>query len=106
MDDLYHYYGSDLDVSATGDLQSVSGVDRSQQRVLRRLLTNPGEYLAHPEYGAGLPKMVGEVTDVPKIKALIIGQMLLEPSVSKMPAPIVDVQAIAGGISCQFLVSM
>lgn len=99
MEDLYHYFGDDLSDSATGDLQSVSGITRGQQRILRRLLTNPGDYIWHPDYGAGLPRYVGQVLDEAKLKALIRGQVLLEESVAKTPEPTVTLQEITDGIS-------
>lgn len=99
MFDLNHYFGADIAASATGDLLPAEGVTRSQQRVLRRLLTNPGDYIWHPDYGAGLPRYVGSVMDVSKMRALIRGQVLLEDSVAKTPEPVIDVQAISGGMT-------
>lgn len=99
MNDLYCYWGSDLTASATGDLLPVDTTIRGQQRILRRLLTNPGDYIFHPEYGAGLPRFVGSVADPQKIRALIRGQVLLEDSVAKTPEPDVSLQFIPGGIS-------
>lgn len=99
MNDLYQYFGDDLNPSATGDLQPVVTTTRGQQRILRRLLTNPGDYIWHPDYGAGLPRYVGSVIDVRQIKALIRGQVLLEDSVAKTPEPVIDVQAIQGGMT-------
>lgn len=99
MNDLYQYFGDDLNPSATGDLQPVAATTRGQQRILRRLLTNPGDYIWHPDYGAGLPRYVGSVIDVRQIKALIRGQVLLEDSVAKTPEPVIDVQAIQGGMT-------
>lgn len=99
MNDLYQYFGADLNSSATGDLQPVAATTRGQQRILRRLLTNPGDYIWHPEYGAGLPRYVGSVIDVRQMKALVRGQILMEDSVAKTPEPVIDVQAITGGIA-------
>jgi hypothetical protein len=99
MNDLSHYIGGDLLASPTGDLQPASGTLRGQQRVLRRLLTNPGDCLFHPTYGAGLPKYVGQATDVAKIQALIRGQILLEDSVARSPAPTINVSPIKGGVA-------
>lgn len=98
INDLYQYFGDDLSPSATGDLQPVTSTVRGQQRILRRLLTNPGDYIWHPEYGAGLPRYVGSVVDVRQMKALIRGQVLMEESVAKTPEPAVDVQTIPGGM--------
>lgn len=97
LQDVDHVWDVDLRLSPSGDLGRVSGLERSKQRVLRRLLTNPGDYIWHPEYGAGLPRKVGSTLDVAKLTALIRGQMLLEVSVARSPAPTVSVQAIPNG---------
>lgn len=105
LNDLDHYWGNDIAASPTGDLGTVDSVARGQQRILRRLLTNPGDALGppdypfHPEYGAGLPRLVGTVTDLASIKALIRGQILLEDSVARLPEPDITVNAITGGVS-------
>lgn len=95
INDLNHYWGSDLTPGPTGDLQAVNGTVRGQQRVLRRLLTNPGDYVSHPDYGAGLPQYVGQLLDSGKIIALIRSQILLEESVARVPAPQITVQQMA-----------
>lgn len=111
MSDLNHFYGNDLTLSPTGDFSQVTGTNQGLQRVLRRLLTNPavvdsngnvqvaGDYIFHPDYGAGLPRMVGDVVNIPKIRAIIRGQMFLEACVSRNPEPIITVTAIQGGVS-------
>jgi hypothetical protein len=111
MSDLNHYFGSDLALSATGDLLKVDGTTQGQQRVLRRLLTNPalldangnvtvqGDYIFHPSYGAGLPRMVGDTVNIPKIMGVIRGQILLEAAVARNPEPIIKVTEIQGGVS-------
>ncbi len=48
MYDLYHYVGTDLSVSPSGDLLSVTGTERRKQKILRRLITNPGELVFSP----------------------------------------------------------
>ena len=45
MPDLAHQFGADLVAGATGDLAVVDGPALGRQRVLRRLLTNPGDYI-------------------------------------------------------------
>lgn len=104
--DLDHFIGADLSVSATGDLQGVTDTKRGQQRVLRRLLTNPGDYIFQPTYGAGLPSYVGSTADIAKIKALISGQMFLEDAVARSPAPVVDVKAIPSGDGGGFAIAI
>ncbi|PHV13716.1 phage tail protein [Janthinobacterium sp. BJB303] len=111
MSDLNHYFGGDLSQSSTGDLLKVDGTEEGVQRLLRRLLTNPalidadgntlipGDYIFHPDYGAGLPRMIGDTVDIPKIKGRIQGQMFLEACVARSPAPVITVTEILGGVS-------
>lgn len=105
LTDLDHYIGGDIGPSASGDLQGVVGITRGQQKLLRRLLTNPqdsdaaGDYIFHPTYGAGLPKYVGRLASLQEIKALIKGQCLLEDAVAKSPPPEVTVKSIVDGIT-------
>jgi hypothetical protein len=88
MKDIYHYIGGDLSTSPTGDLRPVESTERGKQRVLRRLMTNPGDYIFHPAYGAGN-----------EWKALILGQMLLEDAVAQDPTPTVTLTIIEQGVS-------
>ena len=92
--DLDHYIGADLSVAVGGDLTTATDTLRGQQRVLRRLLTNPGDYIFHPDYGAGLPAFVGQAADIAKIRARVRGQMLMEDAVAKVPAPDIEVSTI------------
>lgn len=91
MKDLNQYVGDDLSLSPTGSLSPVEGIERGKQRVLRRLITNPGDYLFNPEYGAGLGRYVGALMNIPEIISLIRGQILLEACVAKKPAPVISV---------------
>ena len=99
LNDLSQYMGADLSPSSTGDLQSCTNSLRSQQRVLRRLLTNPGDYIFQLDYGTGLAKYIGQTTNIPEITALIKGQLFLEDSVGQSPEPIINVTPINGGIT-------
>ena len=89
---------SDLTLSVTGDLATVSLLPRSQKRVMRRLMTPPGSYIFHPTYGGGLGSYVGQPVDIAKVTAVIVGQMRLEASVAKSPAPTVVVTPIPQGL--------
>ena len=91
MNDLLQQWGNDLAVDAHGDFALVSGALRSQQRVLRRLLTNPGDYIWQPSYGAGLAQFVGQPANPLQIEAIIRTQLLNEPAVAQTPAPSVTV---------------
>jgi hypothetical protein len=91
LNDLQHQWGGDLSVSSTGDLVVSSGIQRSQQRILRRLNTNPGSYIGQNNYGAGLPQFIGTNADAAEVAAVAQSQMILEDSVSPTPAPIVTI---------------
>jgi hypothetical protein len=99
MPDLDHTFGGDLSISASGDLLTADSLALSQERVLRRLLTNLGDYLWQPGYGGGLPAKVGQTEDVPGITALIRSQMTLEATVLQNPMPQVNVTTIPNGIA-------
>jgi hypothetical protein len=101
MPDLFHEWSSDIQGSANGDLLTADSVLLSQQSVLRRLLTNPGDYIWHPEYGAGLPAMIGMPIDVATVTRIIQTQMFLEDSVVRSPAPVINVSAIPNGMFVQ-----
>lgn len=103
LNDLNHWVGGDVAVSATGDLGTVTADQRTQQRIVRRLVTNPGDYIFHPDYGAGLPQKIGQTLDVSALRGLIRTQVLLEAGVAQTPEPQVDVSAIPNGVSVHIL---
>ena len=90
MADLNHLWGNDLAWSSTGDLAVTSMPSLTQQRVLRRLLTTPGEYIWSVGYGAGLAAFVGQPGAAIAIKAAIRGQISKEAAVAQFPAPVID----------------
>lgn len=93
MADISHVVGLDLALGPTGDLAVVSNPSLGQQRVLRRLLTNPGDYIWNLTYGAGLPGMVGRPTNPTAIQGLILSQMFRESAVAQSPVPQVTVSS-------------
>ncbi|MGH6958064.1 MAG: hypothetical protein ACREEW_15465 [Caulobacteraceae bacterium] len=92
MPDISHWWGEDLQVSATGDLALADGVELGEQRVLRRLLTNGGDYIWNVAYGAGLPGKVGALLDAPAIKSAVRSQLFQESQVARVPAPVITVR--------------
>ena len=98
MADAYHLFGSDLQVGATGDILTATGTEYGQQRVLRRLLTNPGDYLWSLDYGAGLARFVGQPASAPQLVALTRAQMRREASVALSPEPGVAVDVTGNGV--------
>ena len=102
MSDAQLGWGGDLGSSETGDIVVVGRPELGTERVLQRLLTNPGTYIWHPEYGAGLGQLVGQPVDVVGVQALIRSQMRLEAAVARSPEPVVAVQADpTGSLSVQ-----
>jgi phage baseplate assembly protein W len=95
LSDLWQIWSTDLQASNTGDLQTATGTDRGQQRIIRRLMTNPGDYIEDPTYGAGLPQYVGAPQSkdtLDKIAGTCTAQILVEAVVAPTPAPVVTLQ--------------
>ncbi len=91
INDVSQYWGGDLALTNVADLALSQQIALGQQRILRRLLTNPGDYIFQPNYGAGLPGYIGQPLDVAKMQALILAQMQLENCVAQQPTPVVTV---------------
>jgi hypothetical protein len=98
MPDVFHIFSSDLVISANGDLLTADSVNLSQQRVLRRLLSNPQDYIWQPTYGAGLPQKIGDPFDVSTINGIVTSQMYLEESVVRDPPPVINVASFPNGM--------
>lgn len=97
MSDISHQWGSDLVVSSTGDIGAVSGPQLGQQRILRRLLTNPGDYIWQLDYGAGLGTFIGQPINSLQIQAVVRSQIFKEAAVAQQPEPVVEVSVAPGG---------
>jgi hypothetical protein len=87
MYDIFHEWASDLAVDSSGDLALSSGAGTVNQRVCRRLLTNPGDYLWNLDYGGGLAQFVGAPASPSDIEAIVTTQLALETAVPTVPAP-------------------
>lgn len=99
MTDIFLEWNSDLVAGSSGDLLLSSGVLQTNQRVIRRLLTNPGDYLWDLSFGGGLALLVGEPVEPARIESIIRTQLDMEASVAKAPIPSVSVAPlnVAGG---------
>lgn len=93
MSDLCHQWGSDLQLGPTGDLVLSTGSALGQQRILRRLLTSPGDYVWHPLYGGGVASFIGQPGNALQISGVIRSQMLKEAAVAHMPEPSIEVDS-------------
>lgn len=93
MPDLAHVFGDDLQLSATGGLATADiGTGLVRQRILRRLLTNPGAYIFEPAYGAGLPSLIGKTPTAHQVQALVRSQIFQEAAVARVPEPTITVR--------------
>lgn len=97
MADAAHQWGSDLALGPTGDIALVSGAMLGQQRVMRRLLTNPGDYIWQLDYGAGLARFIGQPASALQITAVIRSQIFKEAVVARNPEPVIGVQVDPAG---------
>ena len=68
-----------------------------QQRVMRRLLTNPGDYIWQLDYGAGLARFIGQPASALQITAVIRSQIFKEAVVARNPEPVIGVQVDPAG---------
>ena len=87
LPDIDLEWGGDLGVSSIGDLLVSSESVSLQQRLCRRLLTNPGDYIWNLDYGGGLPKFIGSPASAANIEAVIRAQIQLESSILQSPSP-------------------
>jgi phage baseplate assembly protein W len=65
----------------------IGGLGNLRQAIYHRLITNPGELFAHPEYGAGLEEYVSAPFDLQmknEIMSRIKRQLKLEPRIFKV----------------------
>src|SRR3954454_665104 len=99
MTDVSHQWGSDLTVGPTGDVARVSGPMLGQQRVMRRLLTSPGDYIWQLDFGAGLSRFIGQPINEQQIQAVVRSQIFKETAVARDPEPVIQVQVSPGGVS-------
>lgn len=96
MIDLKLTWGSDLEIASFGDFDIVSGPDLTKQRLLRRLLTNPNDYIWQGDYGAGLAQFVGVTTNMDRLTGTVRKQTLKEPSIDRSQPIKVDLHASSG----------
>lgn len=84
--DLYET-GFDGQWAANDDYQLVSGLANLKQAILHRLITNPGELFAHPDYGAGLEEYISAPINRDtknEIVRRIHDQLRKEPRIAKI----------------------
>jgi len=101
MPSEFHWWGLDTQFTAAGDDASVTAVDEINQRIVRELLTPPGDYLFQPSYGAGLGRYIGRALSNDKfseIKAAIRSVVARQPDILKQPGAQIAFQNDASGL--------
>jgi hypothetical protein len=107
--------GGDFVQEANGDLKlavdSSTSTDATRQRLYRTLMTNPRiiaanrvpvsapDDLFHPDFGAGLPALVGQEIRfvVNQAQARIRRWLSVDPTIAQDPSPSIDVQQVGIG---------
>lgn len=101
MSSIGHYYGGDLLLENDG-ISVVSGSEEVRQRLLRRLLTNSGDYLWQLDYGVGLQAMIGNVVVPAAMQAKIRAQVLKDKGVDPyQPVEVSVSSGINGACFCK-----
>lgn len=98
---IKQFFGNDLSLTTQGDIATSDNEELAEEAIVRRLLTNPGTYFWHPEYGAGIGRFIGEALSTGNfdaIKNIVTSQILLESTVAQSPRPKVDFTSLGGGI--------
>lgn len=85
--DLAEGKRANLLVTPAGDWKVASGREALRQAIVRRLVTNPGEWATVPDYGAGVrlyakARLTGAVID--ELRARIRAQLAREPRVTRV----------------------
>lgn len=81
------YFTDDLQVTSSSDYATVDGLDALRQAIRSRLLTSPGEYAVHPDYGCGLRnfcKKRASQSDRDALRQLIIDQLSQEERIQSV----------------------
>lgn len=98
MMDFSHQFGEDLQLAEDGTLGVASGTLVIRQSVVRRLCTNPADYLWHLGYGAGLPARIGMPIGETEVRGLIFSQLRQEAGIDQNRAVNVILTELGIGI--------
>lgn len=80
-------------VTAKGDWKLVDGVEALRQSLIRRIITNPGEWQTKPDYGVGARLFVKQrmtSTVIADLQTRIRSQMLKDARVDRVDQVIVE----------------
>lgn len=97
----FHWFGLDTQFAATGDSALASDIIEINQRIVRELMTAPGDYIWQPAYGAGLGRYIGQALSTEKfaeITGLIRSIVVKQRDVQRTPGPTITFQSDATGL--------
>ncbi len=80
-------FTDDLQVTAYGDYATVEGYPALKQAIKIRLMTTPGEYAIHPDFGCGVNRWLKKratQSDQDSLRQTIIDQLSKEERISKV----------------------
>lgn len=80
-------FTDDLQLTASGDYATVDGFEALRQAIRIRLLTTPGEYAIHPDFGCGLRqfcKKRATQSDRDELRQTIIDQLSQEERIQNV----------------------
>lgn len=61
-----------FDISPTGDIESVSGLNNLKEALFRRLITTPGTLVHRPTYGVGIKNFLNGINSLGKKRQLAL----------------------------------
>lgn len=109
--DLNGPFGEDVIILGQGELDAlgIRSLDFSFltereefiSRILRRLLTSPGEWIVFPNYGAGLRSLVNETLTfelIDQVKRIVMDQIFREADVERNPEPVIEVKGVGDSL--------
>jgi len=102
------YFNDDLQVSSAGDYSTVQGQDALKQAIKARLITAPGEYAVHPEYGCGVTRWLKKrmsQSDLDTLRQTIMDQMAKESRIQKVNDVVVELLASGTGVRITVVVT-
>lgn len=93
------FINGDLQVTASGDYATVTGLASLKQAITNRLLTAPGDYALRPTYGVGVMLWVKKRIVKSELDALtnaIIAQLAQEDRIAPNPTVLVSSVFLSG----------
>ena len=93
IDNLAELYGRDLfhngdyDVTDSGDLDTIEGLENLKQALFQRLVTYPGSLIHRPNYGVGIKRFLNSISSLANQRELftiIQEQFALDPRVEEV----------------------